>query len=88
MTDLQVSPRLLDRFQRVLQAEVPLLEVTQAGIEQLQGLLVAEILLQGWTSSTLAPSEPLASRTRTRVPAATDAADLMTRPVRASRVML
>src|SRR5713226_8814567 len=86
--DLEVNARLVDRLQRVLQRQVAVLQELQLLIELFQRLLIRQLLAHGSTCSTRAPSRPVASRMRTLRSTAVSAADLTTRPVSASIVML
>src|SRR5207237_2486361 len=85
--DLQVLAGLADRLQRVLQAELAVLELAQPLVECLQGLLVSQFLAHSaW--STVAARRPAASRTRTLRPGPVWLAAVRTAPESASCVML
>src|SRR4029077_2782371 len=86
--DLQVDPRLVHGFECVLEREVAVLEELQLLVQLLQGLLVCQVLVHGSTSSTRAPTRPVARRMRTLRSMAVSAAERMTTPDSASCVML
>src|SRR5260370_21196047 len=60
--DLQINPRLVDRLQRIFERQVAILQKLQLLIELLQRLLIRQLLAHGSTSSTRAPTRPVASR--------------------------
>src|SRR6266576_432193 len=86
--DLQVDPGLFDRLEGVLQSEVAVFQEFQLLVLLLQGLLVCQLFVHGSTSSTRAPTRPVASRMRSLRSTAVSAAERMTTPDSASWVML
>src|SRR5437879_2984960 len=86
--DLQIDPGLFDRLEGVLESEVAVFQELQLLVQLLQRLLVCQLFVHGSTSSTRAPTRPVASRMRSLRSTAVSAAERMTTPDSASWVML
>src|SRR5713226_1740358 len=85
---LQIDASIIDRFQRIFERQVAVLQKLELLIQLLERLLVRELLGHVSTSSTLAPSRPAASRMRSRRLIAVPADERRTAPDSASCVML
>src|SRR5712664_1098103 len=86
--DLQIHPRLIDRFQRIFQGQVAILQKLQLLIQLLQRLLIRHLVVHDSTCSTRAASRTVARRIRSLRSTAVSDADRRTAPDSASCVML
>src|SRR5260370_9484432 len=64
--DLEIDPSLVDRLERVLEAELPVFEELELLVQLLERLLVGQVLAHDSTSSIFAPTRPVPSRIPTR----------------------